>query len=1326
MNWLTRLFNSTSISSNLKTKQDFDLLSGTLISPLVNPSGFTYSYPGLGLVASQQQLMDWALNLEEGGQQALYLSQLADEALATFENGEFKVFWEDCYYINNSPDHQDSYYLLNIPEIKLSRWKISEVGTVVDKNFKIVINGVEDKNQRISQVIRSGAHCQVGNNYWLMSPQEWLLIKRINSFLDAPESEKNRKFNESSWGEIRPLAIKANASLSKYLKETVVITKDTIDIVFSKGVYVGVEVVTIEPGFEEAPQEWLQVFDRWGADSIPAEVDFPTPGGYLQIILTEPVREVLSVIKKEFPARRATGAKAQAFVRNPFAVLGEFAHTVLREKQIEQAKKDAGIVPTSFFVQAYEGDQSLLDHVVVVISKTFDDFTSASVREKIQSTKDLQEFINTIETAIDNDSQFFLWRNHGIDIDGDTFTQLDNTKNILVAWNNQVSSFINFEDIYCLDNYGEQIEKIGQAKPIYSPYIATKNKGSWLPENLIPFLKVNLPPNGAVTYIQIDAQWLKEFEDKIASAQLSGSDVVIDKRLPLPLRLDFARELVADLHLLLNSGGESTEPLPPTGAPPTGVNPDPDTSAGPGGGGGGGGGGSGGGSEPTQPTPVGPIKKPNKVVKTPKESLILKDNVAALKYDETNKVENRAKSLTVPKNYNPVLPSNFQQGITLKSHQLEGVAWLQFLHSRCPEETRGAILADDMGLGKTFQLLTVLASHYQRRPNDPPSLIVAPIALMKNWINESKKFFNNFPEILLLHGRDLDIRRQPKAQIADSLLDKKIDSLLKPGWLGTAKVVLTTYEVLRDYEFSLARQDFSFMICDEAQKIKTPNTLVTLAAKKQKAKFRIACTGTPVENSLADLWCLFDFIQPGLLGSLQEFSDKYRKPIEAKKESASDMKTLLRAYIDPQMLRRMKEDIASELPKKINISNDSYFFEGKDRERLKIDISQYQRGLYADGLRQLEAAAMEKDARRRGALSFECLHFMKAVCAEPYCLPKRTFEVDQNGIEHHKNNSPKMKWLIEVLREVQNNSEKAIVFTEIREVQRALAKFIHHTFKFSPLVINGDTDERQDVIDEFQQRPGFGVIILSPLAAGFGLNIVEANHVIHYSRTWNPAKEGQATDRAYRIGQTRNVKVYCPTIIANDFVTFEENLDKLMSFKSDLAGDILDGVGSDISISNLMPTSGLVGASSAQKHVTIDDVDRLDGDSFEIFCRLLLSYDAVRAEVTKKGRGDGGIDLVVFKENGFGLLCQCKHTSSEEIGWDAVKEVSAGSAAYQARYPTIRFQKMAITNQNFNQTAKDQAINLSIKLMERAELIALLNQLKIERSQLDQEILGMT
>ena len=270
----------------------------------------------------------------------------------------------------------------------------------------------------------------------------------------------------------------------------------------------------------------------------------------------------------------------------------------------------------------------------------------------------------------------------------------------------------------------------------------------------------------------------------------------------------------------------------------------------------------------------------------------------------------------------------------------------------------------------------------------------------------------------------------------------------------------------------------------------------------------------------------------------------------------------------------------------------------------------------------------------------------------------------KGGSDAHLFNSPKLKWLISQLREIQGKGEKAIVFTEIREIQRALTLFIRSEFGFTPLLINGDVDDRQDVIDDFQSKSGFGVIVLSPLAAGFGLNIVEANHVIHYSRTWNPAKEGQATDRAYRIGQKRDVYVYCPTIIADDFITFEDKLDRLMTVKSELAGDMLDGVGADIAVSDLFPTSGPNGeARSLDDLVDIKYVDQLDGDSFEVFCKHLFGLSGLRSEITEKGRGDGGVDVVVIKNDGTGMLVQCKHTSTSELGWDAVKEIAAGNVA---------------------------------------------------------------
>jgi hypothetical protein len=249
------------------------------------------------------------------------------------------------------------------------------------------------------------------------------------------------------------------------------------------------------------------------------------------------------------------------------------------------------------------------------------------------------------------------------------------------------------------------------------------------------------------------------------------------------------------------------------------------------------------------------------------------------------------------------------------------------------------------------------------------------------------------------------------------------------------------------------------------------------------------------------------------------------------------------------------------------------------------------------------------------------------------------------------------------------------------------------------------------------------VIILSPLAVGFGVNIVSANHVIHFTRTWNPAKESQATDRAYRIGQTKDVYVYCPTITAEDFVTFDAKLDRLMTLKMDLAGDMLDGVGSDISGGSLMPDSGPGGIKvDSDKVVDINRVDTLDGATFEVFCQLLFGSYPNRAYITQKQKGDGGIDIVVIGNDGKGLIGQCKHSIQDELGWDAVKEVAAGSPAYQARHPGVIFQKAAITNQRFNSTATQQANTLGVRLIDRTELIELLANAKLKQLALDEEI----
>lgn len=649
-----------------------------------------------------------------------------------------------------------------------------------------------------------------------------------------------------------------------------------------------------------------------------------------------------------------------------------------------------------------------------------------------------------------------------------------------------------------------------------------------------------------------------------------------------------------------------------------------------------------------------------------------------------------------------------------------------------------------MGLGKTLQLLSVLGWYYDANPNAAPSIIFAPKSLLENWANEARKFFNDsFPEVLVLYGDELKARKQPLGLIDSQLQDKGIVELLKPHWAGTAKVIVTTYEVLTSYEFSLAKQPFAFLICDEAQRIKTPGTLVTLAAKKLKADFRIACTGTPVENSLADLWCLFDLVQPGLLGALEEFGKTYRRPIECETEEQVAALKRLQAAIAPQTLRRTKADIAADLPKKFfamkKAADAELQFKSTldEHELLEIALTEHQRILYKGGLKKLQDAANESNGRKRAQLSFGALHLMKAVCAEPYCLPGTKFMVDKAGREPHLGNSPKLNWLLTRLAEVQRAGEKAIVFTELREVQAALYYFLKESFDIRPFIINGDSQGRQGYIDKFSAKPGFDIIILSTLAAGAGLNVTAANHVFHFTRAWNPSKEAQATDRAFRIGQERDVFVYCPTVVADDFHTFEVRLDQLLKRKAGLAGSTLDDGGLTGALTSMLNGSGkdatfteLVGDSGAgeavpKRYLTMDDVDRLDGEGFEAFCCLLWTKQGYQATVTPKRGGDGGVDIVALMGRD-GELLQCKSSKSAEVGWDAVKEVTAGAARYQARFRGTRFRRLAVTNQRFTAGAQEQAGANQVELIVRSRLEELLGTHPITNHEFDGALQELT
>jgi SNF2 family DNA or RNA helicase len=322
------------------------------------------------------------------------------------------------------------------------------------------------------------------------------------------------------------------------------------------------------------------------------------------------------------------------------------------------------------------------------------------------------------------------------------------------------------------------------------------------------------------------------------------------------------------------------------------------------------------------------------------------------------------------------------------------------------------------------------------------------------------------------------------------------------------------------------------VVCDEAQYAKNPTTQRTCAVKALKSKHRSALTGTPVENGLIEFWCIMDFVQPGLLGSWADFRKEFERPIVEGNESERDAKinTLL-SKIKGCYLRRMKDQVL-DLP-------------GKTAQILETKLSDFQFQIYQTIVREAKVGG-------RGA-KLAAISKLLMLCAHPSTA--RGFPI---VIEKEDVNCPKLKKTIEILDEIRRHGEKAIVFTDYKVVQRVLQDAIRTTLGIWPDIINGEiTKNRQSIIDIFSEKEGFNVIILGHQVAGVGLNITSANHVIHYTRPWNPAKENQATDRAYRIGQNKPVSVYYPIVKDERFKTVEDRLDELIKSKEKLARDVL-------------------------------------------------------------------------------------------------------------------------------------------------------------------------
>jgi non-specific serine/threonine protein kinase len=453
---------------------------------------------------------------------------------------------------------------------------------------------------------------------------------------------------------------------------------------------------------------------------------------------------------------------------------------------------------------------------------------------------------------------------------------------------------------------------------------------------------------------------------------------------------------------------------------------------------------------------------------------------------------------------------------TLRPYQEDGVRWLVFLN----ELGLGACLADDMGLGKTIQVLSLLLVLKARGTPSRPHLIVVPASLLGNWRSEAARFAPAL-RLRLAHASGDGV----EAAVAED-----------------ADIVVTTYGTLAKTEWIRAAA-WDTVVLDEAQAIKNPGARQTRAVKMIEARVRLALTGTPVENRAGDLWSLFDFLQPGLLGSAAEF----RKLVTAASGSTGGWAPL-RALVSPYILRRLKTDrgVAPDLP-------------AKTEQNAECGLTREQAALYQRAVDELRAK-LESTAGigRRGAV-LQSLMRLKQICNHPsHWLGDGGWETDRSG---------KLQRLEELVEPIVQRQEKMLLFTQFREAVDPLAATLATLFGRPGLVLHGGTTvgKRKALVDRFQADDALPFLVLSLKAGGTGLNLTAATHVVHFDRWWNPAVEDQATDRAFRIGQQRAVFVH--KLVSRG--TVEERVDEMIRAKRGLAKELLSGGEDEVRLTEL-------------------------------------------------------------------------------------------------------------------------------------------------------------
>ena len=461
-----------------------------------------------------------------------------------------------------------------------------------------------------------------------------------------------------------------------------------------------------------------------------------------------------------------------------------------------------------------------------------------------------------------------------------------------------------------------------------------------------------------------------------------------------------------------------------------------------------------------------------------------------------------------------VLPRSFHA--QLRPYQKTGYTWLRYMD----ELGFGACLADDMGLGKTVQVLAYLEK-LRKTKKESRVLLVVPASLLGNWEKETERFAPDM-DYRILHGK-------PSAALSAEL--EETDAFL----------TLTTYGMAARLK-GLQAKNWDCVILDEAQAIKNPLTKQTREIKKLPCRMRIAMTGTPIENDLTNLWSLFDFLNKGLLGSSEEFR-RYCARLREHPEGYAQLK----AMVAPFLLRRMKTDksIIADLPEKLEMND-------------YVDLSKRQVVLYRKTVADMEQRILESEGIERRGIVLGTILRLKQICNHPdQYLGQDAFAEEDSG---------KLQMLRELCETIRDKRERVLIFTQFREITDPLSRFLTEVFGMSGQVLHGGTPvpARKKIVEAFQGENYVPYLVLSVKAGGTGLNLTKASHVIHFDRWWNPAVENQATDRAYRIGQTERVMVH--KLVCRG--TIEEKIDAMIESKKELAENVI-GAGTEKWITEL-------------------------------------------------------------------------------------------------------------------------------------------------------------